>query len=157
MENSMEVPYKTKNRAIIWPRNPLPGTYSEKTILQKDTCTPMFIAAQFATARIWKQPKCPSTDEWIKKMWYIDLMEYYSVIKRKKNWVICGDVEGPRVSQTEWSNSEKQMLHINTYTWSLEKWYRWNCFQGRDEGWMRRFGLSIVNLKRDAVLKTLPN
>ena len=47
------------------------GIYPEKTIIQKDTCTPMFIAALFTIARICKQPKCPSTDEWIKKMCYI--------------------------------------------------------------------------------------
>ena len=46
--------------------------------------TPMFIAALFTIARSWKQPKCPSTDEWIKKMWYIYIMEYYSAIKRRK-------------------------------------------------------------------------
>ena len=49
---------------------PLLGIYPDKTFLEKDTCTPVFIAAVFATAKTWKQPKCPSTDEWIKK-WYI--------------------------------------------------------------------------------------
>ena len=53
------------------PAIPLLGIYPEKTIIQKDTCTPMFIAALFTIARSWKQPKCPSTDEWIKKQWYI--------------------------------------------------------------------------------------
>ena len=52
----------------------------EKTIIQKDTCTPVFIAALFTTAKTWKQPKCPSTDKWI-KMWYMHTMEYYSAIK----------------------------------------------------------------------------
>ena len=66
------------------PAVPLLGIYPEKTIIQKDTCTPMFIAAQFTIARTWKQPKCPSTDEWIKKMWHIYTMEYYSVIKRNE-------------------------------------------------------------------------
>ena len=47
------------------------GIYPEKTIIQKDTCIPVFIAALFTIARTWKQPKCPSTEEWIKKMWYI--------------------------------------------------------------------------------------
>ena len=47
-----------------------------------DTYTPMFIAALFTTARTWKQPRCPSTDEWIKKLWYMNTMEYYSAIKR---------------------------------------------------------------------------
>ena len=72
----MELPYDTSI--------PLLGRYPEKTIIQKDTCTPMFIAALFTIARTWKQPKCPSTDEWIKKMWYTYTMEYYSAIKRNE-------------------------------------------------------------------------
>ena len=58
---------------IELPYNPaisLLDIYSEKTIIRKDTCTPMFIAALFTIARTWKQPKCPSTEEWIKMMWY---------------------------------------------------------------------------------------
>ena len=51
--------------------------YLEKTIIQKDTCTPMFTAALFTTAKIWMQPKCPLMEEWIKMMWYIYTMEYY--------------------------------------------------------------------------------
>jgi len=51
---------------------------------QKDTCTTMFIAALYTIAKTWKQPKCPSTKDWIKKMWYIYMMEYYSAIKRNK-------------------------------------------------------------------------
>ena len=51
------------------PAIPLLGIYPEKTEIQKETCTTMFIAALFTIARTWKQPKCPSTDEWIKKMW----------------------------------------------------------------------------------------
>ena len=62
------------------PAIPLRGICQEKTIIRKDTCTPMFIAALFTVARTWKQPKNPSTDEWIKKMWYIYPMEYYSAI-----------------------------------------------------------------------------
>ena len=54
------------------------------TMILKDTCTPMFIAALFAIAKTWKQRKCPSTEEWIKKMWYIYTMEYYSAIKMKE-------------------------------------------------------------------------
>ena len=66
------------------PAIPLLDIYPEKTIIQRDTCTPMFIAALFTIARTWKQPKCPSTDECIKKKWYIYTMEYYSTIKRNK-------------------------------------------------------------------------
>ena len=61
---------------------PLLGIYPDKTIIQKDICTPMFIVALFTIAKTWKQPKCPSTDEWIKKMWYIYTMEYYLAIKK---------------------------------------------------------------------------
>ena len=50
----------------------------------KDICTPVFIAALYAIAKTWTQPKCPSTEEWLKKMWYIYTMEYYSAIKRKE-------------------------------------------------------------------------
>ena len=66
------------------PAIPLLGIYPEKTIIQKDTCTPMFIAALFTIARTWKQPKCPSTDEWVKKMWHMYIMEYYSTITRNE-------------------------------------------------------------------------
>ena len=66
------------------PAIPLLGIYLEKTIIRKDACTPMFIAALFTIAKTWGQPKCPSTEEWIKKMWYIHTMEYYSTIKRNK-------------------------------------------------------------------------
>ena len=67
------------------PAIPLLGTYPDKTIIQKDTCTSMFTAALFTIAKAWKQLKCPSTDEWIKKMSYIDTMEYSSAIERVKS------------------------------------------------------------------------
>ena len=63
------------------PAIPLLGIYPEKTIIQKDTCISMFTAALFTIVRTWKHSKRPLTDEWIKKMWYIRTMEYYSVIK----------------------------------------------------------------------------
>ena len=66
------------------PAIPLLGIYPEKTIIQKNTCTWMFLEALFTISTSWKKPKCPSTDRWIKKMWYIYTMEYYSAIKRMK-------------------------------------------------------------------------
>ena len=66
------------------PAIPLLGIYSEKTLIQNESCTTMFTAAPFTIARTWKQPKCPSSDEWIKKMWYICTMGYYSAIKRNE-------------------------------------------------------------------------
>ena len=68
----MAVPKKLKIELPYDTAIPLHGIYPDKTItIRKDTCTPMFIAALFTKAKTWKQPKCPSTDEWIKKMWYI--------------------------------------------------------------------------------------
>ena len=84
VESSMEIPQKTKNRTIIRPAIPLLGIYPQNTMAQKDTCTPMFIAVLFAIATTWKQPKCPSTEEWIKTMWYMYTIEHYSAIKRKE-------------------------------------------------------------------------
>ena len=64
---------------------PFLGIYPEKTLIQKDTCTPIFIAALFIMVKTWKQSKCSLIDEWIKKMWYIHTTEYYSaIIKRMK-------------------------------------------------------------------------
>ena len=61
---------------------PLLGIYLEKNMVQKDTCTPMFTAALFKIAKTWKQAECPSTEEWIKNMWYINTMGYFSAIKK---------------------------------------------------------------------------
>ena len=64
------------------PTFPLLDLYSEETKIEKDTCSPMFIAALFTIARTWKQSRCPSTNEWIKKLWYIYTMKYHSAIRR---------------------------------------------------------------------------
>ena len=62
------------------PAIPLLGIHTEETRIKRDMCTPMFIAALFIIARTWKQPRCPSADKWIRKLWYIYTMEYYSAI-----------------------------------------------------------------------------
>ena len=64
------------------PAIPLLGIHAEETRRERDTCTPMFIPALFIIARTWKQPRCPSADEWIRKLWYMYTMEYYSAIKK---------------------------------------------------------------------------
>ena len=64
------------------PAIPLLGIYPEETKIEKDTCIPLFIVALFTIARTWKQPRCPLTDKWIKKLWYMYTMEYYSALKR---------------------------------------------------------------------------
>ena len=81
-----------KNLEIELPYDPaisLLGIYPKKTKtqIQKDICTPMFIAALFTLARTWKQPRCPLTDEWIKKLWYMYIVKYFLPFKRTNlNW-----------------------------------------------------------------------
>ena len=88
------------------------GIYLEKTIIQKDPCTPVFPEALFTTARMRKQPKCPSTDGWIEKVWGIYTMEYYSAIKNEivpftEMWT---DLE--TVIQSEADEKEKSKCHL---------------------------------------------
>ena len=84
VENSMEVPQKTKNRINIWSSNPTPGHLFRQIITKKDTRSHMFIIILFTMAKTWKQPKCPSTDKWVKKMCFIYTMEYYSATKKNE-------------------------------------------------------------------------
>ena len=94
---------------------PLLGIYPEKTIIQKESRTTMFIAALFTIAGTWKQPKCPSTDEWIKKMWYIYTMEYYSAIKRNDiELFVMRWMDLVSVIQTEVSQKEKNKYRMLT-------------------------------------------
>ena len=73
--------------------------YLEKPKIQKGTCTHIFVAALFTVTKTWKQPKCSLTQEWIKKMWYVHTMEYYSAIKNK---AICSNMDGPRECHLAW-------------------------------------------------------
>ena len=68
--------FKLKIELPYYPAIPLLSIYRKKTLIWKDTCTPMFIATLFTITKTWKQPKCPSTDEWIKKMWYVCVYIY---------------------------------------------------------------------------------
>ena len=67
----MEIPLKLEIKPPYNPAMPLLGIYPAETKIEKDTCIPLFIAALFAVPRTWKQPRCPSTNEWINKLWYI--------------------------------------------------------------------------------------
>ena len=64
------------------PAIPLLEIHTKETRIERDTCTPVFITALFIIARTWKQPRCPSADKWIRKLWYVYTMEYYSAIKK---------------------------------------------------------------------------
>ena len=77
---------KLKTDLPFYPTIPLLGLYPEnpETPIQKNLCTPMFIATQFTIAKCWKQPKCPSVNEWIKKLWYLYTMELYPGERKKE-------------------------------------------------------------------------
>ena len=89
------------------PAIPLIGIYPEEIKMEKDTCIPLFTAALFTIARTWKQPKCPSIDEWIKKLWFIYTMEYYLTIQRNTlesvlmRWMNLESIIQREVSQKE--------------------------------------------------------
>ena len=95
----IELPY--------YPGIPLLGIHTEETGIERDTCTPMFIAALFTIARTWKQSRCPSADEWIRKLWYIYTMEYYSVTEKDAfesvlmRWMKLEPIIQSEVSQKE--------------------------------------------------------
>ena len=95
------------------PAIPLLGIYPEETKVDKDTCTSIFIAALFTIARTWKQSRCPLTDEWIKKLWYIYTMEYYSAIKRNTfESVLIRWMNLEPIIQSKVSQKEKDKYHI---------------------------------------------
>ena len=84
----------------------------------------MFTAALLTIARTWKQPRCPLTDEWIKKLWYIYTMEYYSAIKRNTyESVLMKWMNLQPFIQSELNKKEEDKYHILTYIWNLERWY----------------------------------
>ena len=104
------------------PAIPLLGIHTEETRIERDTCTPMFIAALFIIARTWKQPRCPSADEWIRKLWYIDTMEYYSAIKKNTfESVLMRWMTLEPIMQSELSQKEKHQYRILMLPW----WLRW--------------------------------
>ena len=94
---------------------------TREAIIQKDTCTPMFIAAVVTIAKAWKQTKCPSTEGWIKKMWYIYTMGYYSAIKKNEIGLFAArwmDLEIILLSKV------RQIYDI-TYMWNWKRWHKW--------------------------------
>ena len=90
------------------------------TRIERDTCTPMFIAALFIIARTWKQPRCPSVDEWIRKLWYIYTMEYYAAIKKNTfESVLMRWMKLEPIIQSEVSQKEKHQYSILTHIYEI--------------------------------------
>ena len=99
---------------------PLLGIYPEETKIERYTCVPLFITALFAIDRTWKQPRCPSSDEWIKKLWYIYTMESYSPIKINVfESVLMRWINLEPITQSEVSQKEKDKYSILTHIYGI--------------------------------------
>ena len=104
------------------PAIPLLGIHTEETRIERDTCTPMFITALFIIARTWKQPRCPSADEWIRKLWYIYTIEYYSAIKKNAfESILMRWMKLEPSIQGEVSQKEKYQYSILTHIYGIYK------------------------------------
>ena len=102
------------------PYDPLLGIHTEETRTERDTCTSMFITALFTIARMWKQPRCPSADEWRRKLWYIYTMEYYSAIKKNTvESVLMRWMKLEPIIQSEASQEEKHQYSILTHIYGI--------------------------------------
>ena len=108
----LELPYD--------PAIPLLGIHTEETRSERDTCTPMFITTLFIIARTWKQPRCPSADEWIRKLWYIYTMEYYSAVKKNSfESVLMRWMKLEPIIQSELSQKDKYHYSILTHIYGI--------------------------------------
>ena len=102
------------------PATPVVGIYLEETKFEQDICIPLFIAALLTIVRTWKQPICPSTDEWIKKLWHIYTMEYNSAIKINAfESVLMRWMNLEPIIQSEVSQEEKDKHHILTHIYGI--------------------------------------
>ena len=102
------------------PAIPLLGIYHEETKIEKDTCIPLFIAALFTIVRTWKQPRCPSTDEWIKKVYYAHIMEHHSATERNASEsVLMRWMNLEPIIQSEVNQKEKDKYHILMHIYGI--------------------------------------
>ena len=120
MENSVETHKKLEIELPYDPAIPLLGIHTEETRSERDTCTPMFIAALFTIARTWKQPGSPSADEWIRKLWYIYTMEYYLAIKKNTfESVLMRWMKLEPIIQSEVSQKDKHQYNILMHIYGI--------------------------------------
>ena len=112
--------YKNHSFLPYNPAVPLLCIHPEETRIERDTRTPMFITALFTIARIWKQPRCPSADKWIRELWYIYTMEYYSAIKKNASEsVLMRWMKLEPTIQSEVSQKEKYQYSILTHIYGI--------------------------------------
>ena len=96
------------------------GIHTKETRVERDTCTPVFMITVFIIARTWKQPRCPSADDWIRKLWYIYTMEYYSAIKQNAfESVLMRWIKLEIIIQSEVSQKEKHQYSIRTHIYGI--------------------------------------
>ena len=102
------------------PAIPLLGIHTKDTRSERDTCTPLFITALFVIARAWKQPRCPSADDWIRKLWDIYTMEYYSAIKKNSfESVLMRWMKLEPLMESEVSQNDKDCYNILTHIYGI--------------------------------------
>ena len=102
------------------PATPLLGIHTDETRFERNICTPVFTAALFTIARAWKQPRCPSADDWIRKLWYIYTMEYYSAIKKNAfESVLMTWMKLEPIIQSEVSQKDKDHYNILTHIYGI--------------------------------------
>ena len=153
MENNMEVP-QIKNSTAMWSSNFTSGYLPKEvklvkfyqTLIGKDICTPMFIAALFRTPNIWEQPKCPLINEPMKEVWY--MYNGISFSHKKWNLVICDNMDGSRVYYSNWNKSNRDKCHMNSLICSVWKTKRtkWKQTQiQRTNGWLPDWGWEVQN------------
>ena len=115
VENSMEFPQKTKDGTVIWSSNSTAGIIPDypEALIQKNLCTPIFIAVLFTIVKCWKQPKCWSVNEQVLKLWYIHIMEYYTA-ERKKELLhfMTAQVDLESIVLSEISQAVKDKYHM---------------------------------------------
>ena len=115
VESSVEISQKIKNGSSFDPAILFLGIYPKepKTLIRKNISTPVFIAVLFTIAKMWKQPKSPSIDEWIKQLWDIYTMEFYLAVKKEKILPFATvSVDLENILLSEISQSEKDKYHI---------------------------------------------
>ena len=89
--------------------------YPANTVIQKDICTSLFTAALLRISNTWKQPKCPLTEDWIKKKWYIYMMDYYSAIKRNERMLFMATWIDPEIILSRVSQREKDKYNVISF------------------------------------------